>query len=72
MDTDPIEKGHTNFVNEYPEDYNKNRDFTSLKAWEKSRKVKLFFYKKILPILPDQERYQLSSQNKQCCCEYYR
>ncbi len=31
--------------------YNNKRDFTTLEAWIKCREVKLFFYKKILPIL---------------------
>lgn len=42
--------------------YNADRDFTSLKAWKKARQVKLFFYKKILPKLPKEEKYKLDGQ----------
>lgn len=42
--------------------YDKERDFTSLKAWQQARKVKLFFYNSILPRLPKEERYQLAGQ----------
>lgn len=42
--------------------YDSERDFTSLKAWQKARKVKLFFYHKILPRLPKEEKYQLGAQ----------
>lgn len=49
-------------VNEPMEDYNVNRDFTSLEAWKKAREVKLFFYKKVLPKLPIKEKYNLDIQ----------
>ena len=42
--------------------YNTGKDFTSLKAWQKARDVKLFFYKKILPKLPKEEKYSLDTQ----------
>lgn len=42
--------------------YNANKDFTSLKAWKKARKVKLFFYNKILPLLPEEEKDGLNFQ----------
>lgn len=48
--------------NEPEEFYNGNKDFTTLIAWQKCRDVKLFFYKKILPLLPSEERYNLDYQ----------
>ncbi len=42
--------------------YNANRDFTTLKAWKNARKIKLFFYRRILPALPKKELYDLGSQ----------
>lgn len=42
--------------------YNANKDFTSLEAWKKARKVKLFFYDKVLPSLPEEEKYGLNFQ----------
>lgn len=39
-----------------------DRDFTSLEAWKKAREVKLFFYQKILPKLPPEEKYNLNIQ----------
>jgi four helix bundle protein len=50
------------YVSEETSIYNANRDFTSLKAWLKARKVKLFFYNTILPLLPKEEKYDLGSQ----------
>ena len=49
-------------INEPPLNYDSKRDFTSLEAWEKARAVKLFFYGKILPKLPIEEKYNLGSQ----------
>ncbi|WP_348343880.1 four helix bundle protein [Ignavibacterium sp.] len=48
--------------NEPEEFYNGNKDFTTLIAWQKCRDVKLFFYNKILPLLPSEERYNLDYQ----------
>ncbi len=42
--------------------YNAERDFTTLEAWKKAREVKLFFYKKILPKLPKEEKFNLDIQ----------
>lgn len=42
--------------------YNKNRDFISLICWEDARQVKLFFYKKVLPLLPKEEKFNLDIQ----------
>jgi four helix bundle protein len=50
------------FIEEATITYDVNKDFTSLKAWRKARKVKLFFYKTVLPLLPKEERYTLGSQ----------
>ena len=36
-------------------EYNENKDFVSLEAWKNAKKVKLFFYKKIIPTLPNEE-----------------
>ena len=43
-------------------EYKTEKDFTSLKAWQKARDVKLFFYKNILPRLPKEEKYSLNIQ----------
>lgn len=42
--------------------YDIKRDFESLDAWEKARVVKLFFYQKVLPLLPKEEIYTLGNQ----------
>lgn len=42
--------------------YDEARDFTSLDAWKKAREVKLFFYSKIIPQLPPEEKYNLNLQ----------
>ena len=42
--------------------YNKNRDFTSLVCWQDARNVKLFLYKKVLPRLSNEEKYNLDIQ----------
>jgi len=49
-------------VNEPHEFYDGKRDFTSLKAWTKCCEVKLFFYKKIIPLLPKEEKFNLDIQ----------
>jgi len=51
-------------INELREDYDVNRDFMSLEAWKKAREVKLFFYKKILPRLPKEEKFNLDLQTR--------
>lgn len=53
---------HNSVVNKPVEFYNDNRDFTSLEAWKKCREVKLFFYNKILPCLPKEEKFNLDFQ----------
>lgn len=42
--------------------YDANRDFISLDAWKKAKKVKLFFYGKVLPLLPEEEKFGLNFQ----------
>jgi len=49
-------------VNEPREFYDGNKDFTTLKAWIKCREVKLFFYKRIIPLLPKEEKFNLDIQ----------
>jgi len=49
-------------VKELPGTYNPNKDFTTLKAWEDSKTVKMFFYNKIIPSLPNAEKYNLDNQ----------
>ena len=47
--------------------YDALRDFTTLDAWKKVRQVKLFFYKEILPVLPDEEKFNLNFQIRKAC-----
>ena len=42
--------------------YNEKKDFTSLEAWKKARSVKLFFYNEVIPLLPEDEKYNLNIQ----------
>jgi four helix bundle protein len=49
-------------IEEQNEYYNRYKDFTTLTAWLKCREVKLFFYKRILPLLPQEEKYNLDIQ----------
>lgn len=51
-----------NFVEDDLSSYDSNRDFISLDAWKKAKKVKLFFYEKILPLLPEEEKFGLNFQ----------
>ncbi len=57
-------------VEEASKAYSTERDFTTLKAWRNARKVKLFFYKKILPGLPKEELYDLGSQIRESAVRY--
>lgn len=43
-------------------EYNEKRDFTSLYCWQDARKMKRFFYHKIIPRLPEEEKYNLNIQ----------
>ena len=49
-------------VSDFRESYNQNKDFTTLLAWEKARDVKLFFYNKIIPKLPREEKFNFDTQ----------
>jgi len=42
--------------------YKVYQDFTTLECWQLARKVKLFFYEKILSRLSPEEKYHLGSQ----------
>ena len=42
--------------------YNAQKDFTTLEAWKKAKVVKLFFYKEVIPCLPEEEKYNLNIQ----------
>lgn len=48
--------------------YNKNKDFISLVCWKDARNIKLFVYKKILPKLPKEERFNLDIQLRKTSC----
>lgn len=62
MDSDIIKNSGEDLVSEETESYNRNKDFTSLNAWKKARKVKLFFYNNVLPSLSKEEKYKLGGQ----------
>ncbi len=55
-------EGTNYFIEEPNEFYNNKKDFTTLEAWLKCREVKIFFYKKILPYLPKEEKFNLEIQ----------
>lgn len=42
--------------------YDDKKDFVTLDAWKKCREIKLFFYKRIIPFLPKDEKYNLDIQ----------
>ena len=54
-------------INEPIEFYNDKKDFTSLIAWKKCREAKIFIYKKILPCLPKEEKFNLDIQIRKAC-----
>jgi four helix bundle protein len=49
-------------VEESQTTYNKDKDFTTLICWKDAREVKLYFYKKIIPKLPAEEKFNLTNQ----------
>ena len=51
-----------NLLKESYKEYNPKKDFTSLEAWKKCDDVKVFFYKNIISLLPDEERFNLGTQ----------
>ena len=54
----------THFVEEPHGEYNKEKDFTSLVCWQNAHTMNLFFYEKIIPGLPTDERNNLIIQIK--------
>ncbi len=42
--------------------YNEHKDFVTLEAWKRCREVRNFFYKEIIPKLPNEEKYNLGTQ----------
>lgn len=42
--------------------YQAYKEFTTLECWKLASKVKLFFYEKVLPKLPKEEKYNLGNQ----------
>jgi len=42
--------------------YIDRKDFPTLETWIKCREIKNFFYKKVLPLLPKEEKYNLDIQ----------
>ncbi len=43
-------------------EYYSYKDFTTLEAWKKARVLKLFFYERVIPVLPSDERFNLGTQ----------
>jgi four helix bundle protein len=56
-----LEISYENFKSNY-KDYRLDKDFQSLDAWKKCRKVKLYFCNKILSKLPAEEKFNLNIQ----------
>ena len=57
----------TSRVEEVLEKYNEQKDFTTLEAWKKVRLIKLFFYQKVIPCLPPEEKHNLDFQIRKAC-----
>lgn len=53
---------NNNIFEEPKGEYNQQKDFTSLICWKDARKMKVYFYKKIVPLLPELEKYNLNTQ----------
>ena len=51
-----------NIFAEGKQGYNQQKDFTSLICWKDAREMKLFFFNKIIPLLPETEKYNLNIQ----------
>ena len=51
-----------NSVYEANRGYSESKDFTSLECWKKSREVRQYFYSKVIPRLPKEEKYNLDIQ----------
>ena len=56
-----IREDLVHFFEEPASEYNGDKDFVSLRAWQHARKLKLFL-PKILPLLPPDERYAMGTQ----------
>jgi four helix bundle protein len=54
-------------VEDVIENYNIQKDFTTLEAWKKVRIVKLYFYNEIIPLLPSEEKFNLNLQIRKAC-----
>ncbi len=50
------------FMIERNSEYSSYKDFTTLEAWKKARTLKLFFYNEVIPVMPNEERYNLGTQ----------
>lgn len=53
-----------NIFEEPLEGYNEQKDFTSLFCWKEARMLKIFFYQKIIPTIPEHEKFNLINQIK--------
>ncbi|NQT63793.1 MAG: four helix bundle protein [Candidatus Marinimicrobia bacterium] len=53
---------YENSISDPIKGYQNQKDFTTLVAWQNAREVKLFFYQKVIPLLPNSEKYALASQ----------
>ena len=42
-------------------EYSSYKEFTTLEAWKKAT-LKLFFYNEVIPVMPNEERYNLGTQ----------
>ncbi len=51
-----------NYIFESNAEYSASKDFTTLECWKKCRKVRDFFYTKVLPKLPKEEKFNLDIQ----------
>ena len=47
-------------------EYGQHKDFTGLICWQDARRMKLFFYERIIPLLPDIEKFNLNIQIRKC------
>ncbi|MBI4931514.1 MAG: four helix bundle protein [Bacteroidetes bacterium] len=58
---------NSSYVEEPHVGYNEAKDFTSLICWQKARSIKLFFYAKIIPLMPKAEEFNLAFQMRKSC-----
>jgi four helix bundle protein len=49
-------------VNTDYSNYEPDKDFITLDAWKKTRDLKLFFYREVIPLLPEAEKFNLNVQ----------